>query len=93
MEEGSLVGRNLHPWFLPPSDVDLVYRCGGGRTLTLATGGWLLRLLLALTLGDALFTHDDLSYAAGGILLLTVLYLLAALASLALALSGLSSLL
>eukprot|EP00957_Ditylum_brightwellii_P150049 11427545-Ditylum_brightwellii.AAC.1 len=50
MEEGSLVGRNLHPWFVPPSDVDL---------------RWLLWLLLALALGDALLTHNDPSYAAG----------------------------
>eukprot|EP00957_Ditylum_brightwellii_P003551 269161-Ditylum_brightwellii.AAC.1 len=82
MEEGSLVGRNLHPLFVPPLDVDLVYRCGGGRTLTLASGSWLLWLLLALALGDALFTHDNPSYAAGGILLLAILYLPAALASL-----------
>eukprot|EP00957_Ditylum_brightwellii_P057712 4376151-Ditylum_brightwellii.AAC.1 len=54
MEEGFLVGRNLHPWFLPPSDVDLVYQCGGGRTLTLAAGGWLLWLLLALALALSL---------------------------------------
>eukprot|EP00957_Ditylum_brightwellii_P009611 724495-Ditylum_brightwellii.AAC.1 len=47
MEEGFLVGRNLHPWIVLPLDVDFSW-CGGGRTLTLATSGWLLWLLLAL---------------------------------------------
>eukprot|EP00957_Ditylum_brightwellii_P137003 10446656-Ditylum_brightwellii.AAC.1 len=58
MEEGSLVGRDLHPWFVPPLDVDLVYQRGEGRTLTLAAGGvgfsgscsfWLLVMLSPLT--------------------------------------------
>eukprot|EP00957_Ditylum_brightwellii_P034403 2609715-Ditylum_brightwellii.AAC.1 len=59
MEEGSLVGRNFHPRFVPPLDVDLVYRCSEGRTLTLAAGGigfsgscllWLLVMLSSLTM-------------------------------------------
>eukprot|EP00957_Ditylum_brightwellii_P163798 12470408-Ditylum_brightwellii.AAC.1 len=61
MEEGFLVGRNLHPWFLPPSDVDLVYWCGWGRTLTLVAGGWLLWLLLALVLLFPCSSHSQRS--------------------------------